>query len=123
MICGELIMNDLSTSSIFHVINTKTSNKLLLRRSWLHEHGITASIKHQFLKYYRSKERKINDNVKSFTKAESYFVDVRFFDKDDAPNKTMRLTITSKGKGGKENALQAPNDDIPEKQLKKEESK
>ena len=35
----------------------------------------------------------------------------------------MWLTITSKGKGGKENALQAPNDDIPKKQFKKEESK
>jgi len=66
MIRLELTTGDLSTSSIFHVIDSKTSYKPLLRRPWLHEHEIMASTLHQCLKYYRSGERKINDDVKSF---------------------------------------------------------
>jgi len=57
----ELTMGDLSTSSIFHVINSKTSYKLLLRCPWLHEHKIVASTLHQCRKYYRGSERKINE--------------------------------------------------------------
>jgi len=46
MIRLELIIGDLSTSLIFHVIESKTSYKLLLGRLWLHEHGIVASTLH-----------------------------------------------------------------------------
>jgi len=46
MICLELTMGDLSTSSIFHVINSKPSFKLLLERPWLHEQGIIALTLH-----------------------------------------------------------------------------
>ena len=42
MIHVKLEMGNLSTSSIFHVIDTKTSCRLLLRRPWLHEHRIAA---------------------------------------------------------------------------------
>ena len=52
MIHLKLIMENLSTSSIFPVIDSKTSYKLLLGHPWLHEHGIVASIVHQCLKYY-----------------------------------------------------------------------
>ena len=79
MIHVKLIMEDLSTSSIFHVIKARTSYKVLLGRSWLYEHGIVASTLHQCLKYYRGRERNISDNVKPFMKAESHFVDTRFF--------------------------------------------
>jgi len=48
----KLVMGDLSTSSIFYVIDAKTSYKLLLGQPWLHEHGIIASTLHQCLKYY-----------------------------------------------------------------------
>ena len=66
MICLELTMGDLSTSSIFHVIDFKTSYKLLLGHQWVYEHGIVASTLHQCLKYYCGGERKINGGVKSF---------------------------------------------------------
>jgi len=75
MIRLELTMGDLSASSIFHVIESKTYYKLLLGHPWLHEHGIVASILHQCLKYYRGGERKINSDVKPFTKAELHFAD------------------------------------------------
>jgi len=37
MIRVELIMGDLTTSSILYVIDAKTSYRLLLGRPWLHE--------------------------------------------------------------------------------------
>ena len=58
MIRLELTMGDLSTTSIFHVINSKTSYKLLLGWRWLHEHGVVALSLHQCLKYYRDGEKK-----------------------------------------------------------------
>jgi len=61
---AKLVMGGMSTSSIFHVIDAKTSYKLLLGRPWLHEHEIVTVTLHQCLKYYRGKERKINSNVK-----------------------------------------------------------
>jgi len=76
----KLVMDDLSMSCIFHVIDSKTSNKLLLGWPWLYEHKIIAFTLHQCLKYYRCGERKINENVKPFSKVESHFADARFFD-------------------------------------------
>jgi len=46
MIRLELTMDDLLTSSIFHVIGSKTSYKLLLGRPWFHELGIMALTLH-----------------------------------------------------------------------------
>jgi len=43
-----------------------------------------ASTLHQWLKYYRGIERKINGNVRPLTKTKSYFSDARFFKEDDA---------------------------------------
>jgi len=99
MIRVELIMGDLMTSSIFHVIDAKTSYRLLLGRPWLHEHGIVTFTLHQCLKYYRNGEKKINGDVKPFTKVESHFTDARLFEEGDAPKGTMPSTISSTGKG------------------------
>ena len=122
MIRVKLVMGDLPTSSIFHVIDAKTSYKLLLGRAWLHEHRIVASTLHQCLKYYRGGERKINGNVKPFTKAKSYFTYARFFEKDDAPKETMPSTITSMGRDIAKNVIQVPKEDMLTHQLKKEEN-
>ena len=89
MIRVELIMGDLTTSSIFHIIDAKTSYRLLLGRPWLHEHGIVASTLHQCLKYYRDGEKKISGDVKPFTKAESHLADAGFFEEGAAPKETM----------------------------------
>jgi len=98
MIRVKLIVGDLSTSSIFYVIDAKTSYKLLFGRSWLHEHRIVASTLHQCLKYYRGGERKINCSIKPFTRAESHFVDTRFFEEGHTPKETIPATITSTGR-------------------------
>ena len=64
-----------------------------------HEHGILTFTLHQCLKYYRDGEEKINSDVKPFTKVESHFADVRFFEEGIIPKKTMSLAISSIGKG------------------------
>jgi len=115
-------MGNLSTSSIFHVIDNKTSYKLLLGWPRLHEHGIVVFALHQCLKYYRHRERRINSNVKPFPKVESPFADVKFFEEDDALRETMSSTITSMGKGSTKNVIQVPKEDMPTHQLQEEES-
>jgi len=49
MIRVELRMANLSTSSIFHVIDAKISYNLLVRQPSLHKHGIVASMLYQSL--------------------------------------------------------------------------
>ena len=122
MICVKLVMGDLSTSSIFHVIDTKRSYKMLLGRPWLYEHGIVASTLHQCLKYYWGGERKINGSVKPFTRVESYFADARLFEKDNTPKETMPATITSTSRGSMKNVIQVLKEDIATHQLEKEEN-
>jgi len=122
MIRVKLVMGNLSTSSIFHVIDAKTSYKLLLGLSWLHGHGIVASTLNQCLKYYRGRERMINGSVKPFTRAESHFTDARFFEEDDTPKETMPTAITSTWKGTMKNVIQVPKEDMLAHQLQREEN-
>jgi len=122
MICVKLVMGDLSTSSIFHVIDVTTSYKLLLRRPWLHEHEIVASTLHQGLKYYRGRKRKINGSIKPFTRTESHFPYARFFGEDDTPKEMMPTAITSAGRGTVKNVIQVPKKDMCTHQLQKEEN-
>jgi len=67
MIHLELAIGDLSTTSIFHVIDSKTMYKLLLGQPWLHEHGVIALTLHQCLKYYRNGEKKVNGDTRART--------------------------------------------------------
>ena len=66
-------MGDLSTSSIFHVIDSKIFYKLFFGCPSLRDYGIGALTFHQYLKYYRGGEKNISNNVKPFTEAESHF--------------------------------------------------
>ena len=50
--------------------------------------------------------------MKSFTKAESHFVDVRFFEEDDTPKETIPLTISSVGGGSMTIIIQVPKEDM-----------
>jgi len=45
-----------------------------------------------------------------------------FFAEDDAPKETMASTITSTGRGSMENIMQVPKEDMPTRQLQKDES-
>jgi len=117
MIRVKLVTGDLSTSSIFHVINAKMSYKLLCGRPWHHEHGIVPPTLHQCLKYYRGGERKINGNVKPFTRAKSHFADARLFKEDDTPKEAMPATITATGRGRIKNIIQMRREHVPAHQF------
>jgi len=98
MIHLEITMEDLLTSSIFHVIDSKTSYKFLLGCQWLHEYGIMASTLHQCLKYYHGGDKKINGDVKPFTKAELHFA-TKFFEDGTVSKETTPSMIFSTSRG------------------------
>ncbi|XP_074298547.1 uncharacterized protein LOC141629445 [Silene latifolia] len=101
MIRVNLTMGDLSSDTLFHVMDGKTSFKLLLGRPWKHENGVVASTLHQCLKYYRGGERKIDGDAKPFSKVDSFFADAKFFEENGTSSEFMPTTISSTGKGGK----------------------
>ncbi|XP_074290694.1 uncharacterized protein LOC141617398 [Silene latifolia] len=101
MIRVNLTMGDLSSDTLFHVIYGKTSFKLLLGRPWKHENGVVTSTLHQYLKYYRGGERKINGDDKPFSKVDSFFADAKLFEENGTSSEFMPTTISSTGKGGK----------------------
>ena len=59
---------------------------------------MVASTLYQYLKYYRDREKKINGDVKPFTKAKPYFANARFFDEDAPLKEIMPSAISSIGK-------------------------
>jgi len=61
---------------------------------------VVASAFHQCFKYYQDGEKKISDDVKPLTKAESYFANVRFFEEGATLKEAMSATIFSTGKRG-----------------------
>ncbi|KAI5317112.1 hypothetical protein L3X38_036819 [Prunus dulcis] len=53
MIKIELMIGDLKSNTLFHVIDAMTSCNLLLGRLWVHENGIVPSTLHECFKFYR----------------------------------------------------------------------
>ncbi|KAM2710425.1 hypothetical protein EV2_047994 [Malus domestica] len=53
MIRVEMTIGELKSSTIFHVIDARTSYSLLLGRPWIHGNGVVSSTLHQCLKFYR----------------------------------------------------------------------
>ena len=49
----ELIIIELSSNTLIHVIDAKTSYNVLLRQPWLHENGIILLILHWCFKFYK----------------------------------------------------------------------
>ena len=68
-----------------------------------------ASTLHQCLKYYRDREEKINSDVKPFAKAESHFVDARFFEEGAPFKEAMPAFISSTGKRSDEDTYVKTN--------------
>ncbi|KAL0462593.1 UNVERIFIED_CONTAM: hypothetical protein Slati_0146900 [Sesamum latifolium] len=56
----ELLMDDIVCTTLFHVIDAKTSYNMLLGCPWLHENFVVPSTWHQYFKYYHNgKMRKV----------------------------------------------------------------
>ncbi|KAL2470473.1 Uncharacterized protein Adt_38609 [Abeliophyllum distichum] len=84
MIRLKLQTGELNSSTLFHVIDAKTSYELFLGRVWLHETGVVSSIWHQCFKYSRDGEVKsVVAESKPFLKEESYFADAKFYSEDE----------------------------------------
>ncbi|KAH0987773.1 hypothetical protein GBA52_014950 [Prunus armeniaca] len=98
MIRIELVIGDLRSNTLFHVIDAKTSYNLLLGRPWVHENGIVPSTLHQCFKFYRGGVKKILGDIKPFTEAESYFAYAKFYMDEDMVSKVLAAKVHSIGK-------------------------
>ncbi|KAL0454264.1 UNVERIFIED_CONTAM: hypothetical protein Slati_0765600 [Sesamum latifolium] len=73
-------MEDMFSTSLFHVIDAKTSYNMLLGRPWLHENGVVPSTWYQCFKYSRDDiVKKVLADDKPFTEAESHFADAKYY--------------------------------------------
>ncbi|KAM1857868.1 hypothetical protein ACFX14_007928 [Malus domestica] len=79
----EMTIGELKSSTIFHVIDARTSYGLLLGRPWIHANGVVPSTLHQCLKFYRERVKVIYGDTKPFTEAESHFADAKFYMDED----------------------------------------
>ncbi|KAI5338029.1 hypothetical protein L3X38_017300 [Prunus dulcis] len=97
MIRIELVIGDLKSNTLFHVIDAKTSYNLLLGMPWVHENGIVLSTLHQCFKFYRGGVKKILGDVKPFIEAESYFADSKFYINEDVASEVIPVEVHSTG--------------------------
>ncbi|KAM1084838.1 hypothetical protein TB2_022687 [Malus domestica] len=104
MIRVEMTIGELKSSTIFHVIDARTSYDLLLGRPWIHANGVVPSTFHQCLKFYRKRVKVIYGDTKPFTEAESHFTDAKFYMDEDMqewqtmPKKQEGEAMPSSGK-------------------------
>ncbi|KAL0396286.1 UNVERIFIED_CONTAM: hypothetical protein Scaly_0077000 [Sesamum calycinum] len=76
----DFTMGELKVSTLFHVIDARTSYNLLLERSWLYENGVVPSTLHQCFKYIKNGEIvKVDANMKPFTETKSYSANAKLY--------------------------------------------
>ncbi|KAM1937053.1 hypothetical protein ACFX15_014253 [Malus domestica] len=112
MIRVEITIGELKSSTIFHVINARTSYGLLLGRPWIDANGVIPSTLHQCLKFYREGVKVIYGDTKLFTEAESHFADAKFYMDEDmewqvVPKKQEEEAMPSSSKNDDELAKPA----------------
>ncbi|KAL0367221.1 UNVERIFIED_CONTAM: hypothetical protein Sradi_3612200 [Sesamum radiatum] len=100
----NLLMEDIFSTTLFHVIDAKTSYNMFLYRPWLHENGVVSSTWHQCFKYSRDGVvKKVLADDKPFTEAESHFADAKYYlgnikAKQDSPaGKSKQQTSQDEG--------------------------
>ena len=98
MIRLELVTGELSSNTLFHGIDAKTSYNILLGRPWLHENGVIPSTLHQHFKFYIGGVKKVEADTKPFIEVESYFADAKFYIENDAMEEVLPAIIPSTGK-------------------------
>ena len=79
----ELIIGELASNILFHVIDAKTTYNILLGRPWTHENGIVPSTLHQCCKFFQNGIKKVDVDLKPFAETEAHFVDAKFYAKED----------------------------------------
>ena len=119
----HMLIEEMESSALFHVIDAKTTYKLLIGRPWLHEYDVVPSTYHQCLKYFQDGQvRKIVANDKPFTVAESHFADAKFYLEDDTIKETQ--VVASPSSKEEKPHFKAPVIDFPivEKETKQTET-
>ncbi|KAM1308900.1 hypothetical protein ACFX2H_005652 [Malus domestica] len=94
LLIQEMTIGELKSSTIFHVIDARTSYGLLLGRPWIHANGV------------------IYGDTKPFTEAESHFADAKFYMDEDMewqamPKKQEEEAMSSLSKNNDELAKPA----------------
>ncbi|TYK14244.1 retrotransposon gag protein [Cucumis melo var. makuwa] len=93
MTCLEHIIGNLKASALFHVIDSRSTYKLLLGRPCIHENGVVTSTLHQCFKFYQDGIKKGEADSNPFSEAESHFVDAKFYLKNDSSPEAMPVEI------------------------------
>ncbi|KAA0055957.1 uncharacterized protein E6C27_scaffold319G00830 [Cucumis melo var. makuwa] len=93
MIRLELIIGDLKASALFHVIDSRTTYKLLLGRPWIHGNGVVTSTLHQCFKFYQDGVKKVEADSNPFSEAESHFADAKFYLKNDSSPEVVSVEV------------------------------
>ena len=76
----DLLMDDMMSTALFHVIDAKTSYNMLLGRPWLHENGVVPSTWHQCFKYcLEGVVKRVCGDDKPFTDVEAHFADAKYY--------------------------------------------
>ncbi|KAA0046253.1 uncharacterized protein E6C27_scaffold284G00560 [Cucumis melo var. makuwa] len=102
----EIVIGDLQASTIFHVIDSRTTYKMLFGRPWIHENGIVTSTLHQCFKFYKQGIRKVDADSRPFTKAESHFTDAKFYTKSEDVSEIISTEVpVTKGTFKKEQEM------------------
>ena len=91
-----MLIGEMESSALFHVIDVKTTYKVLIGRPWLHEYGVVPSKYHQCFKYFQDGQvKKIVADHKPFTVAESHFADAKFYLEDDTQEEAQVIVSPS----------------------------
>ncbi|KAA0032132.1 retrotransposon gag protein [Cucumis melo var. makuwa] len=80
-------------SALFHVIDSRTTYKLLLGRPWIHENGVVTSKLHQCFKFYQDGVKKVEVDSNPFSEDESHFADAKFYLKNDNSPEAVPVEI------------------------------
>lgn len=110
----DLLIDDMTSSALFHVIVAKTSYNMLLGWPWLHKNGVVPSTLHQCFKYCRNGivKKDVTDD-KPFTEAESYFADAKFYLANIVVKELQHVVSSSTCKSQKDNEVQIGEDLAP----------
>ncbi|KAA0033768.1 uncharacterized protein E5676_scaffold1428G00900 [Cucumis melo var. makuwa] len=94
MIRLELIIGDLKASTLFHVIDSRTTYKLLIGRPWIHGNGVITLTLHQCFKFYQDSVKKVEADSNPFSEVESHFADAKFYLKNDNSLEAVPVEIS-----------------------------
>ena len=83
MIRLKLTIGDLKASALLHVIDSRTTYKLLLGRPWIHGNGVVTSTPHKCFKFYHDGVKKVEADSNLISEVESHFADAKFYSKND----------------------------------------